>query len=75
MDFICIFMMDKVNRIESFLFRLHLFKHLVHHIDSLNLLAVDDFCVYLRSAHIGMSHQLAGRIKVCPTVIIIVAKV
>jgi len=65
-DFIYVFMMDKVCRTELFLFRLHLFKHLVHHIDGLDFLAVDDFRVYLRGAHVGVSHQLAGGIKVSP---------
>ena len=32
--------MDKVYRIESFLVGFQLFKHLVHHIDGLDFLAV-----------------------------------
>ncbi len=59
-------MMDKVNRVESFLSGFHLFKHLIHHIDGLDFLAVDNFRIYLRGAHIGVSHQFAGGINVCP---------
>lgn len=43
-----------------------LFKHPVHHIDGLDFLAVNDFRIYLRGAHIGVSHQFAGGVKVCP---------
>ena len=58
--------MDKVYRIESFLVGFQLFKHLVHHIDGLDFLAIYNFRVYLRGAHICVSHQFTGGIKVCP---------
>ncbi len=48
------------------MYRIHRFKHLIHHIDGFDFLAVDNFRVYLRGAHIGMSHHLAGGIKVNP---------
>lgn len=43
-----------------------LLEHPVHHIDRLDFLAVNDFRIYLRGAHIGVSHQFAGGVKVCP---------
>lgn len=46
--------------------RFHLFKHLVHHIDGLDFLAVDNFRIDLRGTHVGMSHHLASGIKVTP---------
>lgn len=49
-----------------FLFGLLPFKHPVYHIHGLDFLAVDDFRVYLRGAHVGVSHQFAGGIKVSP---------
>ena len=42
------------------------FKHPVYHIHGLDFLAVDDFRVYLCGAHVGVSHLLAGGIKVSP---------
>ena len=42
------------------------FKHPVYHIHGLDFLAVDDFRVYLRGTHVGVSHQFAGGIKVSP---------
>ena len=48
-----------------FFFFISLLKHLVNEVDSLNLLTVNNFCVNLRCADIGMPHQLTGRIKVC----------
>ena len=39
-------------------------KHPVHQIDRLNLLAVNDFCVYLCRFHVGVAEQLARGIEV-----------
>lgn len=44
---------------------LSLLKHPVNKVYSLNLLAVNDFCINLGRADIGMPHQLAGRIEIC----------
>lgn len=39
-------------------------KYVINQIHRFDFLTVNDFCVYLRGLHIGMSEQLAGGIKV-----------
>ena len=39
--------------------------HIIHQIDGFNLLAVNDFSVYLGRFHVGVAEQLARGIKVC----------
>ena len=39
-------------------------KYVINQIHRFDFLAVNDFCVYLRGLHVGMSEQLAGGIKV-----------